>query len=280
MSAVLDVACSLFQVGLFSSMGAAYGVRAWRLGRARQRRSDGVEAAMLGRPVMEAAYWFFNPVVRLLVAIGATANAVTAASLVAALAAGLALGTGHLGVGAAFSMVAGMCDLLDGTLARRLGTGSDAGEVFDATIDRYGEFFVVAGIAFHYRTSWPLELLAQGAMLGAFMVSYATAKAEALGLAPPKGIMRRAERAVYLTAGAGLVPLVALVLPAAWAANVLIHDLPLLISLALVAVLANASAVWRLYRTALLARARAAQAAAAKTEKTGKTEATLTRSAG
>jgi CDP-diacylglycerol--glycerol-3-phosphate 3-phosphatidyltransferase len=274
MSAVLDVACSLAQVGLFATMGAAYAVRAWRIGRARQRRADGVEAAMLGRPVMEAAYWFFMPVVRALIAIGATPNAVTTASLLAALAAGFSFGTGHLGVGAALFMVAGMCDLLDGVVARQLGTGSDAGEVFDATVDRYGEFFVVAGIAFHFRTMWPLELLAQGAILGSFMVSYATAKAEALRLAPPKGIMRRAERAVYLIAGAGLVPLVALVLPPTWAANPVLHDLPLLVALALVAVLANVSAVRRLYRTAMLARDRAVQAAAAKTE------ATLTRSAG
>ena len=41
------------------------------------------------------------------------------------------------------------------------------------------------------------------------MVSYSTAKAEALGVEPPRGAMRRQERAVYFVLGAALVPIVA-----------------------------------------------------------------------
>ena len=38
------------------------------------------------------------------------------------------------------------------------------------------------------------------------MVSYSTAKAEALGVPAPRGAMRRQERAVYLVVGVALVP--------------------------------------------------------------------------
>src|SRR6185369_17316513 len=119
MNAVLDVASSVFQLVLFSAMGIAYAVRALRAGRQQQRRLDGGEGKLIGRPIMEAAYWFFFPVVRFLVAIGATPNGVTVASLVPALGAGVAIAAGHLGVGAALAMIAGFCDLLDGQLARR-----------------------------------------------------------------------------------------------------------------------------------------------------------------
>ena len=44
------------------------------------------------------------------------------------------------------------------------------------------------------------------ALFGSFMVSYTTAKAEAMGVEPPRGSMRRAERAIYLLVAAGLTP--------------------------------------------------------------------------
>jgi hypothetical protein len=88
------------------------------------------------------------------------------------------------------------------------------------------------------------------------MVSYASAKAEALRLEPPRGSMRRAERAFYLTLGAALTPLFARYamahgFAAAWL------DAPMLLAVALVAVVANISAVSRLVKIAQLASARA-----------------------
>ena len=96
------------------------------------------------------------------------------------------------------STIASVCDTLDGIVARASGRASDAGEAFDALADRYVEYFLLGGIVVHYRHSLPLCLLAQGAILGAFMVSYTTAKAESLGVAPPRGLMRRAERGIVL----------------------------------------------------------------------------------
>ena len=89
-------------------------------------------------------------------------------------------------------------------IARRTGVSSDAGEVFDAAVDRFGEFFLMGGLLIYYRDRGACMLLALAATVGAFMVSYSTAKAEALGVPPPRGAMRRSERAVYLMAAAGL----------------------------------------------------------------------------
>ncbi len=78
------------------------------------------------------------------------------------------------------------------------------------------------------------------------MVSYGSAKAEALGVPPPRGAMRRAERATaYLCAGALLSPLSSVLADRAelppWVA-----DAPVLGALALVGVVANVSALRRL----------------------------------
>jgi CDP-diacylglycerol--glycerol-3-phosphate 3-phosphatidyltransferase len=94
-------------------------------------------------------------------------------------------------------------------------------------------------------------------MVGAFMVSYGSAKAEGLGASVPPSAMRRAERAVCLCSGVALSPAFAWLIHhgriPAWS-----ERLPLLVALALVAVIANVSAIRRLRH---LASSRAATAA-------------------
>jgi hypothetical protein len=90
------------------------------------------------------------------------------------------------------------------------------------------------------------------------MVSYTTAKAEALGVEPPKGAMRRAERAVYVTFGCGMAPLWALVVPGTptFATVSLGRALPVELAMLVVAVVANVSAVRRMLRIAERIRAK------------------------
>jgi CDP-diacylglycerol---glycerol-3-phosphate 3-phosphatidyltransferase len=92
-------------------------------------------------------------------------------------------------------------DALDGIVARSRGSASDAGEMLDATVDRYADALGFFGLAIFYRESpWRLSIVLL-AIVGAMMVSYVRAKAEALGVALAPGIMRRPERIAYLAAG-------------------------------------------------------------------------------
>ena len=259
---VIDLACSTGLLCLLVVMSGGYTIRSYTIGRARQGRLEGGEGKLLGRPLMEAGYWLMGPIVKLLLAVGATPNAVTLGSLVPALGAAVAVATGHFGIAALLAIAAGLCDLLDGVLARHLGTTSDAGEVYDAAADRYTEFFFLGGLAVHYRSVWPLEVLALSAILASFMISYSTAKAEAMNLPPPKGMMRRAERTFYLLAGATFVPIFELLLPDHLRGRMGIHDITILIPLALVAVLGNFSAAMRFKKTARMAHERSKPAAA------------------
>jgi len=142
-------------------------------------------------------------------------------------------------------VAASLGDALDGLVARRTGTASVAGALLDASVDRYEEFFFLGGLAIHFRESTPMLALTLLALAGSFMVSYGSAKAEALGVPVPPGAMRRAERAVFLCAGVAATPVFAWAtadsdLPD-WAARA-----PLLAALASIAVVANVSAVRRL----------------------------------
>ena len=76
------------------------------------------------------------------------------------------------------------------------------------------------------------------------MISYASAKAEALQVIPPRGLMRRHERAVYLITGAGLSALLGTWL----VAHRLPATTPLIAGLLAVAIIGNAAAIIRLYR--------------------------------
>jgi phosphatidylglycerophosphate synthase len=80
--------------------------------------------------------------------------------------AGIFLARGHFGFGAMCATVCGLLDSVDGMVARLSGVASDAGEVLDAAIDRYVEFFFLAGLIIYYREQPALQLLALLALLG------------------------------------------------------------------------------------------------------------------
>jgi phosphatidylglycerophosphate synthase len=247
---VIDLAFSLALVVSTLAVAVAYAERVGRVGAAKDARVERAgSSVLLGKGAMEMGYWAMRPAARTCIAVGLTANAVSMASFAFAALAGVSLAAGAFGVGAVLSLVSSACDALDGMIARETGTASDSGEVLDAAVDRYAELFFFGGIVFHERFDPIAVVLTLAATAGAIMVSYSTAKAEALQVPPPRGSMRRQERAVYLVIGAALVPIAAAVcaragLPA-WLAR-----LPLLGVLALVAVVGNASAVRRLRATA------------------------------
>ncbi len=225
----------------------AYGVRVTLKGPARYERVDKQGgSALLHKGLMELGYWFFQPLARLLIFCHVNANQISWASLLLGLCAGCCLAFGHFGSGAVLATLSAVSDSLDGIVARISGQSSDAGEVLDATVDRYVEFFFLGGLCIYYRQIPPLLILSLLALMGAFMVSYSTAKAEALHVDPPKGNMRRPERAVYLTLGAALSPITIPWLEVEREYGIAIAH-PMVIAICLVAVLGNGSAIERLW---------------------------------
>ena len=126
-----------------------------------------------GRAVLE---WMLSPVVDGLSAAGVTANAVTLFSLAAGLAAGVALATDHFGWATVAIAVASLGDAVDGMLARRTRTASAGGALLDATVDRYEELFVLAGLAVLFHDSVLVLVSILAAVAGSFMVSYTEAR--------------------------------------------------------------------------------------------------------
>ncbi len=92
-------------------------------------------------------------------------------------------------------------DALDGALARRLGRKQGGfGAFLDSSLDRLAEIVLFGGFIYYYYTQVdPLMLaVAYLAVSGSLMVSYARARAEALGYQAKIGVLSRVERYAVL----------------------------------------------------------------------------------
>jgi CDP-diacylglycerol--glycerol-3-phosphate 3-phosphatidyltransferase len=121
---------------------------------------------------------------------------------VSVVAAGLIVG-GHFFWAAVTFLVAAVCDALDGAVARAGRGPTRSGAFLDSTLDRVSEIITFGALAFYMAREGRLwELVAVLVCLGsALMVSYARARAEALGTDCKVGFMSRPERLVGLSIG-------------------------------------------------------------------------------
>jgi phosphatidylglycerophosphate synthase len=111
-------------------------------------------------------------------------------------------------LGAGLFVLGSVMDILDGALARAGGKTTPFGAFIDSTTDRVGEAFMLGSIGLvFFRDGNEVALaFAFAAVVGSFLVSYARAKAEGLGLRGDIGLGSRAERVVVITAGLVLAP--------------------------------------------------------------------------
>jgi CDP-diacylglycerol--glycerol-3-phosphate 3-phosphatidyltransferase len=110
--------------------------------------------------------------------------------------------------GAVVFIVGSILDILDGALARATGRSTPFGAFVDSTTDRVGEAAMLAaiGLVFARDGNEVALAFAFGAVAGSFLVSYARARAEALGLRGDVGLSSRAERVVIISTGLILAP--------------------------------------------------------------------------
>jgi CDP-diacylglycerol--glycerol-3-phosphate 3-phosphatidyltransferase len=202
-------------------------------------------SALIAKPVLCWAYWTLQPVKRLCLWLGVSANAVTWTSLVLGAISAVAIAFGHFGLGAFVGIIGALGDAIDGMLARERNEASHGGALLDAAVDRYVESLFLGAVVIHYFTHLGVVMMTLLAWLGSYMISYASAKAEGFHVSAPRGIMRRHERSAYLLGGALLsswtIPLFESTLPTAAPRGV-----PLLLAIGEVGVLANVSAVQRM----------------------------------
>ena len=115
-------------------------------------------------------------------------------------------------------LFAGLLDTLDGALARKAGQSSPSGAFLDSVLDRASDFVIYLGLWAALilrvpRLSLWVTLLIFFCIQGSYLVSYARARGEGLGVSTSAGVFGRAERLVTLGLGSIVNDLLRMVWP-------------------------------------------------------------------
>jgi CDP-diacylglycerol--glycerol-3-phosphate 3-phosphatidyltransferase len=151
--------------------------------------------------------------------------------------------------GGIFTLLTGLLDTLDGSLARATGQSKKFGAFLDSVLDRYTELMMYLGIWFYFyrnnaQTPYSLgSLLILLILFGSLMVSYTRARAEGLGERCLVGMFQRGERIILLGAAGILNPFMNLFF--AGSAAPWTRDLALKGVLVILAFGTNLTAMWR-----------------------------------
>jgi CDP-diacylglycerol--glycerol-3-phosphate 3-phosphatidyltransferase len=143
-----------------------------------------------------------------------TPNALTAAGISLCAASAVVVWFAHhrpwllYWLAAVLFVVGSVLDILDGALARYGGKATPFGAFLDSISDRVSEGFVLTAIALVFsRDGHDIAVgFTIAAIAGSFLVSYARAKAELLGVRGDIGLGGRAERVVVITGGLVFAP--------------------------------------------------------------------------
>lgn len=142
-----------------------------------------------------------NPIGILLEKINIHPDVVTGIGLVFSFISGLLFWKGFFALAGLALILSGVCDVLDGRLARKTKKMSPFGALLDSTIDRYSELAVYMGLIAFFDSTY-ISLLIILAIAGSLLTSYARARAEGLGLDCKIGLIQRPERITFISTAA------------------------------------------------------------------------------
>ena len=127
----------------------------------------------------------------------------------------------NLKLGGMLILIGARFDMLDGIVARVNNRVTKFGAFLDSVLDRYSDAFIFLSFAWYLAGKGDHNgaFLSLGTLVGAFIISYARARAEGLGQECKTGIMERPERLALLI----LATLTGWLTPILWIMLILTH---------------------------------------------------------
>ena len=161
----------------------------------------------VGASIGRGAMAIINGMVRALASAGIPPNVLTTIGVTINLGCGVLFGFGEFFWAGIVLIVANLFDMLDGNVARLSGRVTKYGSFLDSTLDRLSDMGCFIGIMVFYarlteQHSTLNVLLGGVGMVASVLVSYTTARSEALGVKANIGFLQRPERVVLLIIGA------------------------------------------------------------------------------
>ncbi len=162
---------------------------------------------MLGASIGKAPIRIIDAMVRGLASLGVPPNILTTVGVTINIGCGVLFGMGEFFWAGIVLIIANIFDMLDGNVARLTGNVTRFGGFLDSSLDRLSDMVAFLGIMVFYAGNTPQHsiinvILGGVAMMGSVMVSYTTARSEALGVKANVGFLQRPERIVLLVIGA------------------------------------------------------------------------------
>ena len=140
--------------------------------------------------------WVLGPAERLSLRLGLTLDFFNFAGLAFGLLSGILIVFDELELAGWAIALGGLCDIMDGRIARARGLVSPYGQFIDSTLDRFVEVFAFLGFVYYLRSFTWGPFVAAAAITGSLLVSYTRARGESVGVLCKEGLMQRAERLV------------------------------------------------------------------------------------
>lgn len=166
-----------------------------------------MSALNVGAAIGRGAMSIINAMVRGLASAGVPPNVLTTIGVSINIFCGVLFGMGEFFWAGIVLIIANIFDMLDGNVARLTGNVTKFGGFLDSSLDRLSDMVVFVGIIAFYASNTPqhslLNVILTGvALMASVMVSYTTARSEALGVKANVGFLQRPERVVLLIIGA------------------------------------------------------------------------------
>ena len=168
-------------------------------GGARDADADGKGAQLFlgfGDFLLHWFLWAVDPAVGVSLRLRLTPDFYNFAGLVLGIVSGVLIAQGDLQLAGWAIALGGVCDILDGRIARLTGVASAYGDFIDSTLDRFVEAAVFLGFILYLRGTAQGPFLAAAALAGSLIVSYTRARGEVHGVNCSGGLMQRGERLV------------------------------------------------------------------------------------
>jgi len=161
-----------------------------------------------------------RPLFRLALLVPFTPNTITLSGFILTIVACIVLSL-NLEMGGILILLTAFFDMMDGAVARAKGMVTSYGAFLDSVLDRYADAAMFLAVFWNMmsRQNTTGMLLSLVSLVGSFLVSYAKARAEGLGISCNIGIMERPERIVLLAIGA----ITGYIIPVLWIMSALTH---------------------------------------------------------
>ncbi|MBR92302.1 MAG: CDP-diacylglycerol--glycerol-3-phosphate 3-phosphatidyltransferase [Dehalococcoidia bacterium] len=146
--------------------------------------------------------YYEEPLVNIFISIKFRASTITLLGFFITLISSYFIYQGSFVISAIILLVGSSFDMLDGGIARKTNTVSNAGALLDSVFDRISEAVIFISLVFYYlsngsENNFEVYICILG-LVGSIMVSYIRARSESLGVSGTAGILTRPERLIIL----------------------------------------------------------------------------------